>query len=553
MELTDAQMAVRRRLYEDFEYYAANALKIRTKDQKIAPFVLNRGQRKLLDVIERQLRERGFVRVIILKGRQMGVSTMIQGFLYWWVSQRRAQRAIVLAHEAPASANLFAMTKRFHDTVPPLLRPNTRYSSKKELDFDLLDSSYRVLTAGGDAIARSETASAAHLSETAFWPKSSAAGNYSGLMDTIPNVPGTVVFNESTADGMSGIFYDQWKAAATGAGIFEGVFLPWFWDPGYVLPIPEGVVWTPEEDRLRGLYGPDGLSDGHLMFRRSKITEKTLDLFKQEYPCNADEAFLTSGRPVFDGVRLAMMRDIAKAKFGPSTDPEQPWQVPERATLAMLTEFGDPSPDPRGELFIYRPLSPKETYYIGADVGAGIRKDHSVAQVLDSHRRQVAVWRSDTFDPDYFGSVLAALGRYYLDARIICERNNHGILTNRVLNRDEGYTNLYTETVVDKVSDRETEVVGFFTSERSKPLVINELRAEIRDGTIIVNDAVTLDELQGFVVAENGRLEADKGLHDDCVIALALANHINEGAFVTVENEESWYLTTEGGAYGDEN
>ena len=541
MALSEAALAVRRRLFEDFEFYAENALYIRTKDQQIVPFKLNRAQTRLLERIYAQLEARGFVRLIVLKGRQMGISTLIGAFLYFWVSQRRAQRAIVLAHEAPASANLFGMTRRFHEKVPEILRPSTRYSSKKELDFDGLDSSYRVLTAGGDSIARSETASAAHLSEVAFWPKGSAADNFSGLMDTIPNVPGTVVFIESTANGMAGVFYDQWKAAEDGSSVFEAVFLPWYWEPGYILPVPADVEWTPDELSLLNLYQADGLTKGHLMFRRSKIAEKGLDLFKQEYPCNAREAFLTSGRPVFDQVALEAQRARAKAAFGPSLDPEQAWKVPTRYAL-MGAEWTE---DPRGELLEYLPLDPKETYWIGADVGGGVRKDHSVAQVFDSKRRQAAVWRSDRYDPDAFGSVLAKLGRRYHEAKVICERNNHGILTNRVLSKDEGYTNYYTETVYDKVSDTETTYVGFFTSEKSKPLIINQLRANLRKGLLEINDPTTLDELGTFVVAENGRLEADKGRHDDCVLALAMADHINEGTFKPVANQDEWFVNTE--------
>lgn len=531
-------MAVRKRLYEDFAFYAEKALFIRTKSQTVEPFVLNRAQRRLLDVAAAQIVRRGYVRIIVLKGRQMGISTFIGGFLFWWVSQRKAQRALVVAHEAPAADNLFQMTRRFYRSLPKVLQPHTEYSNRKELVFDILDSGYRVITAGGDAIARSETVSAAHLSETAFWPKSSAAANYSGLMDTIPNVAGTVVFNESTANGMSGVFYEQWQAASTSRSDFEAVFLPWFWDDGYRLPVIKSFVPTPAEAELAALYG---LDNGQLAFRRSKIAEKGPDLFKQEYPNCPEEAFLTTGRPVFSGEQLLSQRAAARTKFGPSTDPDLPWGIPQRRSF-MGDVLAD---DPRGELFCYLPHDPAETYYIGADVGGGVRRDYSVAQVFDSKRRQAAVWRSDRFDPDAFGTVVARLGRHYNEARVIVERNNHGILTNRVVSKDEGYTNYYTETVYDKVSETETEHVGFFTSEKSKPLIVNELRANLRDGLVAVYDAATLDELQAFVVSDNGRLEAEKGSHDDCVMALALTDHINEGTFTPTENQDDWFVKME--------
>lgn len=526
--MADDRLAVRQRLYDDFAFYSENALWIRTKDQTIDNLKLNRAQRRLLETIDQQLSSRGYVRIIILKGRQMGLSTAIGGWLYWWVSQRLAQKALVVAHKGEATQTLFDMTRRYHERLPQQLKPSTRYSSRKELVFDKLDSSYAVVTAGGDGIARSETITAAHLSEMAFWPKSSAKDNYSGLMDTIPSREGTAVFIESTANGVSGIFYEQCKLARSGDSDFEFLFLPWFWDEGYRAPVPDGFAHTPDEKDLVALYG---LDDGQLMFRRLKIAEKGPDLFKQEYPCNADEAFLTSGRPVFPTDRVQELiqkaRDpIAKKALVPAEDGQWAWED-----------------DARGELSCFLPHDPNAVYYIGADVGAGVQKDFSVAQVFDSHRRQAGVWRSDRCDADHFGTVLANLGRFYNDAFIICERNNHGILTNRVLSKDEDYPHYHTEVVMDKVSDVETTHVGFFTSEKSKPMVIGKLRANLRDRAIEIYDRATLEELLSYVVTETGRMEGDEGCHDDCVISTALADHVNEGHFEPVANHDDWYVS----------
>ena len=525
--MDDAKLAVRRRLYEDFGFYSEAALKIRTKEQKIEQFRLNEAQRRLLVLIDKQLSTRGYVRIIILKGRQMGLSTMIGGWLYWWVSQRAAQKALVVAHKGDATQSLFDMTRRYHEKMPDILKPSTKYSSRKELVFDRLDSSYAVVTAGGDGIGRSETITAAHLSEIAFWPKGSARENFSGLMDTIPTREGTAVFMESTANGISGVFYEQCKKAFTGQSDFEFIFLPWFIDPGYRALVPEGFIRTHDEEVLAKQYD---LDDEQLMFRRHRIAEKGPELFQQEYPCNADEAFLTSGRPVFPAQAIHTMLQNARAPIAekalvPGENGRWVWE------------------DSRiGELKCFLPHDPHETYYLGADVGGGVRKDYSVVQVLDSKRRQAAIWRSDRVDPDHFGTVLAHLGEFYNQGFVICERNNHGILTNRVLTKDHEYPNYYTEKVVDKVSDTETTHVGFFTSEKSKPLVIGKLRAEIRDRALEIYDRETLEELQAYILTENGKMEAEEGKHDDCVVSLALANHVNEGSFEPIENQPEWYL-----------
>lgn len=523
MALSDAALAIRQRLFDDFEFYALHCLKIRTKDQKIAPFVLNKAQKRLLELVAKQLTERGYVRIIILKGRQMGLSTMVGGFLYWWVSQRSAQKALVVAHKGPATDTLFTMTRRFHDKAPEAVKPSTRYSSKKELVFDQLDSAYTLVTAGGDGIARSETITAAHLSELAFWPPSTARENFSGLMDTVPTEPGTIVFIESTANGVAGLFAEQCDQAIAGKSSFEFIFLPWFIDEGYTLPVPKDFKKSPEEIDIAKKYG---LKNGQLVFRRKKISEKGRDLFMQEYPCNAQEAFLTSGRPVFISEMIAELL---------TTCPEP--------LAKMGLEGGTFVADPRGELLCYEGHDPGAAYYIGADVGAGVQRDWSVAQVFHSSGRQAAVFRAQV-DPDYFATILEALGKFYNDAKIIVESNNHGILTCSRLGKDMAYVNFYTETVYDKVTDTETLKLGFNTNVKSKPLIIDKLRADMREGRVLIRDKTTLEEMRSFIVTETGKMEAEQGCHDDCVMSLALAAFINEGEFIVIENQDKWFVTT---------
>lgn len=522
--MTPEMLAARQRLFRDFEYYASHASYIRTKTQTVEPLKLNRAQRFLLEAVDRQLASRGFVRLIICKGRQLGSSTFVESWLYWWVSQRKAQRAVVVAHDGPTARTLFEMTRRLHDKCPEILQPHTKYSGKSELSFDLLDSSYRIATAGGDGIVRGDTITAAHLSEFAWWPASSAKNNFSGLMDAIPNTPGTAVFIESTSNSFNE-FYAQCESARRGESLFEFVFLPWFWDDQYREPVSKGFERSPEEEKIVALYG---LDDEQLTFRRVKIAEKGEALFRQEFPLNADESFLTSGRPVFHPDRVAEML------------------VEARSPIARKALEGDEWGDhPLGELKCFLPHDPAEQYTIGADVGYGVRKDFSVAQVLDSSRRQAAIWRSDRVESDYYGTILAKLARYYNDALIICERNGPGILTNRVITKDEEYPHVYRETQYDKITDTETVHIGFLTTEKSKPLVIGELRAVIRDKEIEIYDRDTLDELRSYIVTESGRTEADKGHHDDCVMSLALSSHINFGPWTPIENTSDFYESIE--------
>lgn len=531
MALSPEALEKRKKLFQDFEYYAKNALHIRTKPDpktgvaKVVPFILNKAQKLILAEVTSQLEERGFVRLVILKGRQMGSSTFVEAFLYWWVTQRKAQKALVVAHDGPAAASIFGMTKRFHDKCPEILKPHTRYSSRKELVFDLLDSSYMVATAGGDGISRGETITAAHLSEAAWWPSHGAESNYSGLMDAIPNARGTLVFEESTANSFNQ-FYTHWEAACKGDSLFRPIFLSWLLSEEYTATVPTGFERTPNEEELVARYG---MTDGQLVFRRHKIADKGLALFQQEFPLCAEEAFLTSGHPVFNPERVhEMLRDCREPLAKKTLELDGTW-----------------TQNPVGELHCFLPHDPAGTYYIGADASYGVRKDYAVAQVLDGYKRQAAVWRSNRVDADRFGTVVAAMGRFFNNAQIICERNAPGNLTNRVIHKDEEYPWVYQETQYDKVTDTETQHVGFLTTEKSKGLVIGELQAALREGGLELYDSTTLKEMQSFIQTESGRLEAEKGHHDDHVMSLALVNHIHEGAWSPVETPDELYVSIE--------
>jgi len=523
MNLSPKLLAVRKRLKDEFPFYSKTALKIRTKEGDIKPLVLNSAQQILQQAIDDEISSKGYIRIIILKARQQGLSTAVGGYMYFSVSQSKARKAMVVTHHADSTRALFDMTKRFHENCPELLRPTTKYSSRRELSFDTLDSSYVVATAGGESIARGETISHLHASELAFWPPSAAKDNWNGLIQAVPDTKGTAVFIESTANGITGLFYDLWKGAVEGRNGYRPVFIPWFLDKAYRYECPEPLDHTPDEEDLIAKFG---LDDEQLMFRRKRIAQTSQELFKQEYPAWPDEAFLSTGAPVFNPEQLVKLLDKAK-------DP----------IARLMLEGNEWVNHPRGELVQYYPHDPGELYYIGADVAmGGGRGDYSVAQVLDSKKRQVAVWRSNYYNPDYLATILDKLGRFYNEAFIIPENNAHGILTCTRLGKDFAYPNVYMVTEVDKLTDRESVQIGFRTTVKTKPLIIDQLRASVRDADLELNDKTTIREMLSFVVTESGAMEAEPGCHDDCVMSLAMCNHVHERRFTPVEVTDEFYI-----------
>tara|TARA_A100001011_G_scaffold324765_1_gene347277 strand:+ start:868 stop:2439 length:1572 start_codon:yes stop_codon:yes gene_type:complete len=515
-------LKVRKKLYNDFPFYSKSSLKIRTKKGDIQNLKLNPAQIILQNAVSKQLKTEQKIRIIILKARQQGLSTYVGAYLYFSVSQNRAKKAMVITHHADSTRALFDMTKRFHENCPEILKPNTKYSSRRELSFDQLDSSFMVATSGGEAVGRGETISDLHASELAFWNKSTAQENFNGLLQAVPNAPNTSIFIESTANGLNGVFYDIWKGACDGSNGFIPVFIPWFTDPEYRVSVTKKFERTPEEKELVKKFK---LDDEQLMFRRQKIAQNGYDLFRQEYPSEPDEAFLTTGRPVFNPEQLTKLISTTR-------DVEQ----------RLALEDNNFENNPRGELTVYRKHDEGEQYVIGSDIAMGIRNgDYSVAQVLDSKKRQVAVWRGQVH-PDYMAEVLFALGKYYNMAFIIVENNSHGILTCTRLGKDFNYPNFYTEVQHDKITDRETVKLGFTTTVKTKPLIIDQLRASMRETELELNDKTTIREMLSYIVTETGSMEAESGCFDDCVMSLALANYVHEGAWQPIESTDEYYI-----------
>ena len=288
----------RLRCFNDFSFYAKYCLKIRTKQGTVESLKLNKAQLYVHELAEKQKRETGKVRIIVLKGRQQGMSTYIGARFYHRITHSIGKRAFILTHEAEATDNLFDMTDRYNQNAPEQMRPHVGASSAKELYFDSLDSGYKVGTAGNKGVGRSQTIQLLHGSEVAFWPN--AEKHARGVIQAVPGDDDTEVFLESTSDGRGNYFHEQWERAVSGQSDYIAVFVPWFWQDEYKAKWRDGWVITPEEYEIMRLHG---LSQEQLAWRRLKIVELEVggkrgeDAFKAEYPCTPEEAFdVASGR-----------------------------------------------------------------------------------------------------------------------------------------------------------------------------------------------------------------------------------------------------------------
>lgn len=300
------ELAIRQRYKDDYPYYSENCLKIRKKTGKLETFKLNRVQLHIHEIMQQQLAEIGMVRCLILKGRQQGCSTLIEGRFYWKASHSFGMRVYILTHVDEATNNLFKIAKRYHEHCPPGVRPLTGATNRKELVFSKLDSSYGVGTAGGHGTGRSDTIQLFHGSEVAYW--TNADDHLKGALQAVALMPGTEVVLESTSNGPQGVFYDMCMAAHRGEGIYKLIFIPWFWSDEYRLPCPEGFTLTKDEEEYARLYQ---LDNEQMMWRRNKIVElHGVWNFRREYPATVDEAFKAEvigalwKRPLIEKYRL---------------------------------------------------------------------------------------------------------------------------------------------------------------------------------------------------------------------------------------------------------
>jgi hypothetical protein len=507
--------------------YIENFLSIRTKSGALVPFRFNAAQEKLYNVLKAQNAARKPMRAIVLKARQLGISTLAEGLIYQRTATRENTNSLVIAHLDSSTANLLAMTKLFYERSPEEVRPMIAASNARELAFENpvrdvkrkkknpgLGSRIRCMTAGsGFGVGRSYTFRNVHMSEFAYW-RGDKTATYGGIMQAVPSEPGTLVIVESTANGFEE-FKKLWDLASAGQSDFAPVFFPWFEEPGYRMPVPPGTVWTDEEAQMRERFA---LDDTQLAWRRWCIRNNCAGderSFRQEYPATPDEAFLTSGAGVFNNEVVMARRSAA-----PEPAARGEFQYDYDGIKIRNIRWEDREP---GIIKLYEPPRERAPYVIGGDT-AGMGSDRFTAQVLDNTTgRQVAVLKHQ-FDEVLYARQLYCLGWYYNRALLAPETNFSTFPVQELTRLD--YPNLYRREVPDTFTGAVRDAYGFATTAKTRPAVIAGLVAVMLEAPELVVDFDTLGEMLTFVYDENRRAAAAPGEHDDLVMALAIAHAV---------------------------
>ena len=496
----------------DFTSFAVDNIKIITKDARrgFIDFSFNSCQKKITELLEKQLEDTGKVRAIILKARQQGISTYCAGRVFWKTYFTPHARSVVMAHDSATSDALFNLSKNIIRNMKSSYKPNEVKSNAKEIVIssphfkkegkDKPISSYRLYTAGSPEAGRGTTPTIAHLSEVAFWQHDEKI--LAGLFQGISEAPGTEVILESTANGAQGEFYRLWKGALEGENEYLPIFLPWFTTSEYYREPPEDFERSSEEELLVENHD---LNNGQLYWRRLKIAEGGELKFRQEYPATPDEAFITAGKSVF---ALDKVNNL----------------IPVTPDKKMLFDFDsltwETSKD--GNLDIWEYPDWDSNYILAADVALGVGQDYSCAVVMDTDRKVIALYRDNYIDPSKFGDLLFYLGRYYNNALLTVESNSMGVATLSRL-AQMNYINLYKQTKISSISKEEGTTPGFRTTQVTKPHIIGNLKNAVENDDIWIASKTIIQELKDYVSTDSGRTEAAAGCHDDTIMATAIA------------------------------
>lgn len=454
-------------------FLAEQLLRIRNRDGEIVPLRPNRAQ---LDFEQR----RGLAN-IVLKSRQMGISTWVAGRFFLKTITHPGTLTLQVAHTQEAAEGIFRIVHRFLEFLPEWLRDGALLTSKasaRQIVFPALDSEYRVESAGDTNAGRGLTVHNLHCSEVARWP-GGATETLQGLRAAMPR-HGELVL-ESTPNGAEGCFWEEWNNAEASGMVRH--FFPWWWEDAYKT---DAVMEDTLGEEERSLIARHGLRLEQIGFRR-KITAGFRGLAKQEYPEDAMECFLSSGSCYFD---VGAVDSCARA-------------VPE----PIATRLG-------GRLQIWFPPVRDRRYLVAVDTaGGGSEGDYSVAQIVEIDTGLQCAELQAKLSPLELAEHATSLAREYNGAWIVVERNNHGSGVLAYLRGVSKYPLIYQQGEQD----------GWLTSVIHRPRMLGVLASALVETPGIFFSRRLLQECRSFVRHRNGKIGASAGAHDDCVMAMAMA------------------------------
>lgn len=527
-----------------------NCYFIINKDAKRVLFKLNRAQ---LDFVNRYLLgPKAYHKLIILKARQLGFTTLIALWFLDEIIWNPSTEALQIAHTLKDAGELFNKkiafaVKNLYPCLMDFLLLSQNSAKKVQFEYDIdggkTTSAFTVSTSG-----RSGTNHLLHISELAKLAKAYPLKADEIVTGTLPSVPsgGTAII-ESTAEGQVGIFYEYFMKAMERRMFITPelsniewypVFYNWTWDDEEIARtikntgiIPLSSMKECEIDWAE-YQQEHSLTDEQISFYYAKFItlNEDVDKLHQEYPTTELEAFIGSGSNYFSLQRTAnfynkIKDDYTCYEFLAGELVQVPFVESERRRKDIF--------------YIYHDVEPGRNYVISADVAEGIQDgDYSVAVVLGMDKQIKAIYQGH-IEPDEFSKFLQVIGKKYNNALLAVEFNKDGNWVNTDLHTS-GYPNLYVRTAVDDITHQVTKMYGWLTSKKTRDNMLGEAKKHF-NATELINCRPLLDEIMTFVRDKRGKPQAAHGKNDDCVIAWCIGIAVLQGKkdFVQVTPSKS--------------
>lgn len=537
------------RLDYDFEFWAFTAIRIKNKQGgNDILFLLNNGQKKLLKVLMLLFFANKPIRIILLKARQWGGSTLTQIFMLWIQTRHKTNwNSLIAAHLKQAATNIRAMLKKAINTYP--YEALTIKPFEGTTNIKIIPERSNKITVGSmetpDSI-RSEDLAMAHLSEVGLWRKTDGKKPedlIQSILGTIELKPLTMIVMESTAKGVGNFFHQSWTEAKR-TNHYSPVFVAWFEIEMYRIEFESEVekislINSFSEYELE-LWESGATLEG-INWHRTKLAEYKGDMVSMasEYPSNDVEAFQSSGARFFPMRVVQKARQFVKPPLFVGEVYADAIKGPESLKNIKIEKANEGNLSIWAMPEIFDDVKYDYRYCVTLDIGGRSKQsDDSVIKVWDRYWMMqggapelVACWAGH-IDFDHLAWKAIQICKLYDDAFFIPEINKMREDTNSFDEGDQFYTlvdevigsyhNIFCRTNPEQILKGMPRLYGFHMNAQTKPMVLNALNAAYRDDAIINHDVRSMDQADSFENKGNGKTGSVEGAHDDHVIADAL-------------------------------
>jgi len=408
---------------------------------------------------------------VILKARQLGISTITAGYVVWMLLFHRDKNVLVMATKFSTAGNLVNKVKKIMKNLPDWLRIAT-IDIDNRTSFVLSNGSQiKASSTSGDA-GRSEALSLLVLDEAAHIEGLEEL--WTGLYPTLSTGGRCIAL--STPNGVGNWFHKTCTDAETGANNFNLTALTWDRHPD------RDQAWFEKETKN--------------MSRRQ---------IAQELECN----FNTSGETVIAGEDIEwMLSQVKEPKYRTGFD---------------------------RNFWIWEEYDPTCNYLMVADVARGDGEDFSTFHIIELETLSIIAEYQGKPNPDMFAGMLNQIGREFGNCMLVVENNNIGYtVLDKLAERQYPNLYYSIKSTHEYIDQHQAEIInssvaGFSTSMKTRPLIIAKLEEFIRNKLIKIYSARTINEMRTFIW-KNGKPQAMRGYNDDLIMALAIACWVRDTA-----------------------